>query len=161
MVKLNLAEDNLYDLIWVCLNEIKGLIRLRAHTINLDLREDLTIMFDREKLKEVISNLLVNSVKYTPPGGKIGIKSHIEDNFIVISIKDDGIGLTEDEKLQLFKQFGKIERYGQGWNVLSEGSGMGLYISKELIELHGGKIWVESMGRNLGSTFNLSLPLKR
>jgi len=161
MVKVNLVEDNLYDLITVCLNELEGLIRLRAHTINIDLQEDLIIMFDREKLKEVISNLLVNSVKYTPPGGNIEIKSRIEDNFIVISIKDYGIGLTEDEKLQLFTQFGKIERYGQGWNILSEGSGMGLYISKELIELHGGKIWAESEGRNQGSTFNFSLPLKR
>ncbi len=161
LVKVNLVEDNLYDLIKSCLNELKGLIRLRAHTINLDLREDLTIIFDREKLKEVISNLLVNSVKYTPPDGNIEIKSRIEDNFIVISVKDNGIGLTEDEKLQLFTQFGKIERYGQGWNVLSEGSGMGLYISKELIKLHGGKIWAESGGRNQGSTFYLSLPLKR
>ena len=161
LVKANLAENNLYDLITLCFNELKGLIRLRAHTIDIDLREDLTLMFDREKLKDVISNLLVNAVKYTPPGGNIEIKSRIEDNFLVISIKDNGIGLTENEKLQLFKQFGKIERYGQGWNVLSEGSGMGLYISKELIELHGGKIWAESMGRNRGSTFYFSLPLKR
>jgi len=161
LVKVTLVEDNLYDLIKLCLNELKGLIQLRAQTINLDLREDLTLMFDREKLKEVISNLLVNSVKYTQPGGNIEIKSRIEDNFIVISIMDNGIGLTEDEKLQLFTQFGKIERYGQGWNVLSEGSGMGLYISKELIELHGGKIWAESAGRDQGSKFSLSLPLKR
>ncbi|MFW9783637.1 MAG: sensor histidine kinase, partial [Candidatus Heimdallarchaeota archaeon] len=77
----------------------------------------------------------------------------------IISIKDDGIGITETEKKQLFKQFGKIERYGQGWDVGIEGTGLGLYISKEIVELHGGKIWVESEGRNRGSIFYFSLPV--
>jgi len=159
LVKLNLTEDNLYPLIISCLNELKGLIRLRSHNITLDLKEDLITKFDREKLKEVISNLLVNSIKFTPAGGDILIKSSINDHFVIFSIKDNGIGMTEREKLQIFKRFGKIERYGQGWDILSEGSGMGLYISKELVELHGGKIWVESEGRNQGSTFYFSLPL--
>lgn len=159
LVKLNLTEGNLSSLINLCLEELDGLIRLRKHTIDLDITEKLITKFDKEKVKEVISNILLNSVKYTPPGGTISINSRIEDNFIIISIEDNGIGLTEDEKPQLFKQFGKIERYGQGWDILSEGSGMGLYISKELIELHSGEIWVESEGRNKGSTFYISLPL--
>ena len=112
-----------------------------------------------EKIKEVISNLLLNSIKYTPPRGAISIDSRESDGFVIISIKDNGIGLTDGEKSQLFRQFGKVERYGQGWNILSEGSGLGLYISKELIELHGGELWVESDGRNKGSTFHFSLPI--
>ncbi|MFX1532581.1 MAG: sensor histidine kinase, partial [Promethearchaeota archaeon] len=69
-----------------------------------------------------------------------------------------GIGFTEEEKNQVFKQFGKIERYGQGWDVAIEGTGLGLYITKKLVELHGGKIWLESEGRNKGSTFSFSIP---
>jgi len=78
---------------------------------------------------------------------------------IFISVKDSGIGFTEEEKGQLFKRFGKIERFGQGYDVVTEGSGLGLYISKKIIELHGGDVWAESEGRNKGSTFYFSLPI--
>ena len=92
-------------------------------------------------------------------GGHITIDSTKEDSQYIISIKDTGIGLTQKEIGQLFTQFGKIERYGQGWDVDIEGTGLGLYISKELMTLHDGKIWVESEGRNKGSTFFFSLPI--
>lgn len=157
--KLDLKERNLTNLIKSCLEELESLVRLRKHVINLDIEKELTIKLDEEKIKEVIINILLNSIKYTPPEGIISINSTKVDNFILISVNDNGIGLTEDEKGQLFKPFGKIERYGHGWDIISQGSGMGLYISKELIELHGGEIWVESDGRNKGSTFYFLLPL--
>ncbi|MFX0082717.1 MAG: ATP-binding protein [Candidatus Hodarchaeota archaeon] len=78
---------------------------------------------------------------------------------MVISIKENGIGFIEEEKSRIFKQFGKIERYGQGLDIIAEGSGFGLFISKKIIELHGGDIWVESEGRNKASTFYFSLPI--
>ena len=106
-----------------------------------------------------ITNLIINAVKYTPVGGHITIDSTQKDGHYIVSIKDTGIGLTQKEIGQLFTQFGKIERYGQGWDVGIEGTGLGLYISKELIALHDGKIWVESEGRNKGSTFFFSLPI--
>lgn len=83
----------------------------------------------------------------------------MRDEFIVLSIKDNGIGFSEEEKSKIFKQFGKIERYGQGLDIITEGSGLGLFISKKIIELHDGQIWVESEGRNKGTTFYISLPL--
>jgi signal transduction histidine kinase len=86
------------------------------------------------------------------------IKSDISDDGILISINDNGIGFTEEEKSLIFKRFGKIERYDKGWEVNIEGTGLGLYISKKIIELHGGKIWVVSEGRDKGSTFNFTLP---
>ena len=115
--------------------------------------------FEKEQLHQVISNLLNNAIKYTPPHGNIEIKSEIKDNLLIFSIKDSGIGLTEEERGRIFRQFGKVERFGQGYDVMSEGSGLGLYISKKIIELHGGEIWVESEGRNNGSTFYFSLPI--
>ena len=79
--------------------------------------------------------------------------------FVIVSIRDNGIGLTKAEQSSLFTQFGKIERFGQGYDIISEGSGLGLYISKKIIELHGGKMWVESEGRNRGAKFFFSLPI--
>lgn len=101
----------------------------------------------------------MNAIKYTPPGGMIFIHSKIENSDIFFSIKDNGIGLSEEDKRHLFKLFGKIERYGNGWDIVTEGMGVGLYLSKEMISLHGGKIWVESEGKNKGSTFYFSLPM--
>jgi PAS domain S-box-containing protein len=155
---LNKSEEDLSFLVRVCVNEIKGFSKLRKHDVNLKLHENLITQFEKEQIHQVISNLLNNAVKYTPPSGLIEIKSEIRDGFIILSIKDNGIGFTEEEKARLFQQFGKIERYGQGMDIIAEGSGFGLFISKKIIELHGGKIWVESEGRNKGSKFSFSLP---
>lgn len=118
----------------------------------------LTANFDKERIYEVISNLLVNAIKYTPSDGEISIESKISNDSYIISIKDNGIGFTEEEKNQVFKQFGKIERYGQGWDIAADGTGLGLYITRKLVELHGGRIWLESEGRDKGSTFSFSIP---
>jgi PAS domain S-box-containing protein len=158
-IKLNKTEEDLSFLVNVCINEIKGFSTLRNHKINLEIQENLIAYFEKEQIHQVISNLLTNAVKYTPPSGMIEIKSEMNDDFIVFSITDNGIGFTEDEKTRIFKQFGKIERYGQGLDIIAEGSGFGLFISKKIIELHGGNIWVESEGRNKGSTFYFSLPI--
>ncbi|MFX1374419.1 MAG: PAS domain S-box protein [Promethearchaeota archaeon] len=156
---LNLAKEDLSFLIKFCVKELKGLAELRNQTIDIKIHDKLECQFDKERIYEVISNLLVNSIKYTPPGGKISIESKIGDSFYLISVKDNGIGFTNDEIDKAFKQFGKIERYGQGWDVAIEGTGLGLYITKKLVELHGGKIWLESEGRNKGSCFYFTIPV--
>ncbi|MCK4480562.1 MAG: PAS domain S-box protein [Candidatus Lokiarchaeota archaeon] len=159
-LELNLSKENLNFLINFCVKELKGLAKLRNQSINLKLHDILETEFDKERIYEVISNLLVNAIKYTPPNGNIDIESEIRDGFFLISVKDNGIGFTSEEKNQTFKQFGKIERYGQGWDVAIEGTGLGLYITKKLVELHGGKIWLESEGRNKGSSFYFTIPIK-
>ncbi len=98
-------------------------------------------------------------INYTPSGGTLLIKSKLKKGSILILIKDNGIGLSKKDKNRLFEPFGKIEKYGKGWNIMTEGMGMGLHISKEFIELHKGKLWAESEGRNKGSTFIFSLPI--
>ncbi|MHA1490020.1 MAG: PAS domain S-box protein [Promethearchaeota archaeon] len=154
----NPSTENLSLLIKSCVNELEGLTKLRNHTILSNIKENLITKLEKDRIREVISNLLINAIKYTLPNGIIRIKSEIKDYFIITSIEDNGIGLTEEEKKLIFKQFGKIERYGQGWDVGIEGTGLGLYISKKIVELHGGQIWMESEGRNKGSTFYFSLP---
>jgi len=160
LLNLNKSLVNLVSLTRECEKELKGFSKTRNQAISLSISEEISIQVDKERIREVISNLLLNAIKYTPPGGAISISSEIKDNFIIVAIKDNGIGVTEEEKKHLFMQFGKIERYGQGLDVEIEGSGLGLYISKKIVELHGGEIWVESEGRHKGSTFFFSLPLK-
>ena len=159
LLKINFSKENLSALIKYCVAQLKGTAKLRKQKINVNIDENIEAILDKERIYEVISNLLINAIKYTPIGGNIEIQSDEKDGFCIISVNDNGIGITESEKKQLFTQFGKIERYGQGWDVGIEGTGLGLYISKEIVGLHGGKIWAESEGRNKGSTFYFSLPV--
>jgi len=159
VVQLNKIVEDLSFFIKLSVRELRGLARLRNHTINLTIPDRLITSFEPEQMHQVISNLINNAIKYTPPDGTIEIRSEILDHYIRVSIKDSGIGLTKEEKERLFTQFGKIERYGQGLDIISDGSGLGLYITKKIVELHGGKIWVESEGRNKGSTFYFTLPI--
>ncbi|TFG03536.1 MAG: PAS domain S-box protein [Promethearchaeota archaeon] len=161
LLKLNLAEENLTFLINYCVRQLEGAAELRKQKVIVDVKQDMITLLDKERIYEVLSNLLINAIKYTPVGGQITISSSKNDNFYIVSIKDNGIGLTKEEKEQIFKQFGKIERYGQGWDVGIEGTGLGLYICKEIVELHEGEIWVESEGRNKGSTFSFSIPIRK
>jgi len=158
-LELEPSIDNLSFLIKFCVSELQGLANIRNHTIKVDINDKIISKFAKEEIYEVFTNILSNSIKYTPPKGIITIKSELKDDMVIVSIKDNGIGFTEDEKDILFEQFGKIERFGQGLEIEIDGTGLGLHISKKIIELHGGKIWMESEGRNKGSTFYFSLPL--
>jgi len=160
-LKLILKQGNLSELIKSCLKEMQAVAEMRNQSIYLNIDDNLITNFDIQRIYEVFSNLLINAINYTPPGGEIKIFSEVKSNFFIISIEDNGIGFSAEEKNQLFKQFGKIERYGQGWDVGIEGTGLGLYIAKKIIELHGGNIWMESAGRNRGSKFSFSIPILR
>ncbi|KKK46173.1 hypothetical protein LCGC14_1115160 [marine sediment metagenome] len=160
-VKLQTSMEDLSFLIKFCLNELHSYFKSRNHKINVKIEDTIMIQFDKEQIYEVISNLLSNAIKYTSPNGEINIQTEIKDQAVIVKIQDTGIGFTEIEKKRAFQQFGKIERYGQGFDLESEGSGLGLYISKKIVESHGGKIWLESSGRERGSTFYFSLPISK
>lgn len=157
----NPTLDDLSFLIKFCVKNLRGLANTRKHFITLDIQKTMMVNFEKEKLYEVISHLLINAIKYTPPNGEIKIRSEIKGAFIIISVEDNGVGISAEDQEKIFKQFGKIERYGQGWDIGIEGTGMGLYTSKKIVELHGGNIWVESEGRNKGSRFSFSLPYNK
>lgn len=158
-LKPTFEEENLIFLINYCLEEVHPLIAQREHSINFDGPDSIITRIEKEEIHDVLINLLTNAINYTPPKGWIDIKTEIKDDFIIVSIKDNGIGFTEEEKNRIFQQFGKIERFGLGFDLITEGSGLGLYISKKIVEAHGGEIWMDSKGRNKGSTFYFSLPL--
>jgi two-component system sensor histidine kinase VicK len=112
--------------------------------------EALFIKADQSKLRQVIQNLASNAVKYSPRGGKITLKviNHSPEE-IMVTISDEGIGIPRDQIDNLFQKFVRITS-GEAREI--KGTGLGLWICKEIIQAHGGKIWVESdIGK--GSTF--------
>jgi PAS domain S-box-containing protein len=157
-IELRKSRENLYKLIKACIEELEELSGSKKHTIELNIQENLVVTFDKEQIHEVIINLLGNSIKYTPPQGIIIIKADFKDEYVIISIEDNGIGFTKEEKTKIFKQFGKVDHSNLDFDIGIEGSGLGLFISKQIIELHGGEIWAHSEGRNKGSIFYFSLP---
>ena len=157
-IRPKIQKEDLSFLIKFCLHELQSLAERRKQSINLDIHSELHANIEKEEIHDVISNLVTNAIKYTPPRGKIDIKTELKEDFVVVSVKDNGIGFTEDQKKKIFQQFGKIERYGQGLDLGIDGTGLGLYISKRIVESHGGKIWMESEGRNKGSTFYFTIP---
>ena len=115
------------------------------------------ISFDSDKLSDVILNLTDNAIKYTPVGGKVSVSVKFKDEYIVVSIHDNGIGIPYEELDKLFEKF----RRGKDINkVDTSGNGLGLYIAKIIITGHGGNIWAESEGTGKGSTFKFTLPMK-
>ncbi len=111
--------------------------------------------FDKNRIAQVIDNLLSNSVKYTS-SGQINLKAIRRDHHVLVSVADTGEGIA---KTDIPKLFSKFEQLGKGKSGDVKGSGLGLVISKGIVEAHGGQIWAESQGLGKGSTFTFSLPL--
>ena len=159
-LELRFSNENIKRVINDCVKELNYLADNRQITLNVNLNIDVYFRLDKYRFPQVIVNILSNAIKNTPPNGMVFLNLNETNEYIDIIIKDTGVGLTEEEKRKLFQKFGKIERYGMNLDVDIEGAGLGLYISKEIIELHGGQILVESEGRNKGSTFIIRLNKK-
>lgn len=159
-LKLEKQLNDLSQMIKECSNEFKYLIKERKIILSLDLPEVLYLNIDKIRIEQVISNSLSNAIKNTPPNGKIKVILQKTEKWANISVSDTGIGLNIEELKKIFTRFGKIERYGKDLEYLDiKGAGLGLYISKEIVKLHGGHIWAESKGRNKGSVFKIKLPI--
>jgi signal transduction histidine kinase len=129
-------------------------ITLENHHIS----ENIHVYIDENKIKEVFINLIGNSLKFTPKGGKIIISSSKKESTIEVSVTDTGKGLAPQDLSKLFQKFGKVDNdYLTVQNV--QGTGLGLYISKAIVELHKGSMWVHSDGLSKGATFTFSLPI--
>jgi len=133
------------------------LIDAAEHELRVDLpRETLQLQGDLTRLAQVFSNVLINSAKYTPPGGAIAVSASVERDAIVVRVKDTGIGIAEEHIDRIFDMFGQVESassHAQG------GQGIGLSLARRLVELHGGTIEAKSEGVGKGSEFEIALPL--
>lgn len=114
------------------------------------------VMLDIEKMKIAIKNIFDNALKYTPPGGKVSISLERDEKEIEVQVQDTGVGIPQEQQEKVFTKFFR------GANIIkieTEGTGLGLFISKNIIEAHGGRIWFESE-EGKGSTFYFTIPVK-
>lgn len=153
--KLDLCKTNfvLKDLLEQCYRELEPLAKNKNIEFNLNYnpQDDLLITADRGEIRRVITNLCGNAINYTNLGGKIDIKITEEEGDVIFSVTDNGNGIPAEDIPNLFK------RFSQGTSKKrSTGTGLGLYLSRQIIEAHGGKIWLESK-INKGSEFSFLL----
>ena len=144
----------------LAIENARTFVRERAvkHGITLDVDMDERLgeyVGDERKIKQILLNLLSNSVKFTSEGGWIGIKARQANGSVEISVTDTGIGIALEDQPRIFEEFRQV---GGDYAHKKEGTGLGLTLAKKFVELHGGKIWVESeVGK--GSTFIFTLPI--
>lgn len=117
------------------------------------------VLVDKQRIPEVLQNLIGNAIKFTPEKGKITVsaKSSKEKGFVEFSVTDNGVGLSKEDSAKLFEKYGRIEHSYKAAKTTG-GTGLGLFITKKYVEMHGGKIWVESeIGK--GTTFSFTLKI--
>lgn len=154
--KLSLCKTNfqIKDLLLQCYDELKPLAEKKdlEFNLNCNIDEKTTIYADRGEVKRVIINLCGNAVNYTNKGGKIEVFARAEEGDFIFSVNDNGNGIPKEDIPHLFK------RFSQGTSKKrSTGTGLGLYLSRQIVEAHNGKIWLESK-INKGSEFSFLLP---
>lgn len=134
------------------------------HSLVSDFRDDFPLVCgDEKRLTQVFNNLLSNAIKYSPDGGQISVSGRAHGDYVTVSIKDEGIGIPAHEQHRIFEEFSRLD------NALSrntEGTGLGLFLTKAIVEAHGGSIWFSSNlsaenKETQGSTFTFSLPLSK
>ncbi len=137
--------------------------KVSKHGISLNARavEDingLKISADERKVRQIVFNLLSNAAKFTPDGGSITVEVKKEAEEVIISVLDTGVGIAPEQQKKLFQRFYQVH---SGTTDKTPGTGLGLVIAKELTEIQGGRIWVESEGLGRGSRFSFTLPVHR
>ena len=133
---------------------LKGGLELQ---LDLAPEAEVAIEADQRKLKQILFNLLSNAVKFTASGGSVRVKVSRDGDYLEVAVTDTGIGIRAEDLQKLFHPFTQLESvYTKGF----EGTGLGLALTRQLVELHAGRIWVESEFGS-GSTFSFALPLKQ
>jgi signal transduction histidine kinase len=113
-------------------------------------------MVDERRVKQVMFNLLSNAVKFTPDGGAIRVEGKKEGKELIISVSDTGIGIAPEDQERIFEEFYQTRSSITG---KTPGTGLGLPVTRSIVEMHSGRIWVESEGPGKGSRFTFTLPI--
>src|SRR5215468_3664294 len=143
------------------LNE--SLLKKKRLALSLDIQSDVpAVVADREKIAHVVGNLLGNAIDFTAPGGQVWLKaSHKVDEdrhaFLIVEVGDTGVGIAAEHHDLIFREFAQVDSTPSRPH---HGTGLGLTIARRLVELHGGRIWVESK-LGTGSRFFFTVPLEQ
>lgn len=154
LIPFSPKENNLDEIVKECVKPLLENASKKNITIETDIDKNNKIFADHHILQSVIRNILSNALKFTPKGGKVKIKGSEDQKNTIISITDTGIGMDAKMIENIFKIDTKTNRTG---TENEPSTGLGLILCKEFIEIHNGKIWVESI-ENVGTTFHLSFP---
>jgi PAS domain S-box-containing protein len=156
-LQVQLSPTDVSAVVTEVVSAAKQSLVLDGHVFELDLpAEPLTVDADREKLRQIVMDLVENAVKYSPGGGTVRVSARRRDDAIEVRVDDEGIGIPQSEHGTIFAKFYRAESGGR--DLASGGTGLGLFIAKELLAAMRGRIWVES-SEGEGSSFTFSLPL--
>jgi len=154
-----MSDVSLEDVVRSAMAGIEPIARKKKLQITMDIRSAIPLVRgDRDRLMQVMTNILANAVKFTPKGGSIGVSVLHEARAaeqLLVSVTDTGRGIPQEELKTVFERFRRSQEYGQG---ISEGSGLGLAIAREIIGFHRGTIWAENKSEG-GSAIFFTLPL--
>ena len=136
------------------------LVRERALRRGITLEQSIDprlgeIRGDERKIKQVLLNLLSNAIKFTPEGGRIGVRAAPVDEHVEVAVSDTGVGIAPEDQEAVFEEFRQVGAAEKK----AEGTGLGLALARKFIELHGGRIWVQSQV-GVGSTFTFTIPVR-
>lgn len=150
-------NQELFDLAELTVSILDELqLTTTKHVIKRDITGPLHLYADMDRIGQVVTNLVTNAIKYSPAGGDVLVRIRDEEGYLLLSVKDVGIGIPADRQSKVFEQFYRANNY----RPAISGMGIGLYISAEIVQRSGGKIWVDSM-EGVGSTFFVTLPKYR
>ncbi len=156
--KMDIRPESLRlaDVVDDAVTTVKPMLDDSRHKLAISIAEDLPPVYgDRNRLKQILLNLLSNAIKFTPDGGKLYLESSGNGDFCRVSMVDNGIGIRKEDQTCIFEPFTQLDTQP---GERKQGTGLGLALTKQLVELLGGKIWVESeYGK--GSQFNFIIPL--
>jgi signal transduction histidine kinase len=157
--RLKLDSVSLSESVQHVVEILDGVATRERRTIHMEAIPDLWVMADGLRLRQILLNLVGNALKYSPEGTDIYVRAVEDDDLVTVQVRDYGAGVPLDEQQRLFERFVRLER---DINSPMRGAGLGLYISRQLIEAMGGHIWVESSGiPGEGSTFAFMLQRSR
>jgi signal transduction histidine kinase len=152
-MELNLERVPLRELMVGCVDVIRGMSNPKRLTVLTHCEPiDAVVTADPVRLRQILYNLLSNAVKFTPPGGQISVSARVDAAGAVISVRDNGIGIRPEDKRVIFEPFGQADT-----SARAQGTGLGLPLVRELVGLHGGRVWLES-APGAGSCFSFTLP---
>ena len=151
---LNRSEFAVRESLEYCLSMVRERALKQRILLSLDVDPEVGLLdADRLRFRQVLLNLLSNAVKFTPEGGRVDVRASIRDQDLAVEVADTGPGVAAEDRQRIFDAFQQGARHPEQ----TEGTGLGLTLSKRILELHGGRIWVESEAGK-GSTFGFALP---